>query len=194
VQFIVSGDDDETEVRTLDDPKRSILRRNGVDVFVMAVPRSLGQLNFIRIWHDNSGKGKWKSWFLKYVVFRDVQTGHKFEFVSNRWFAVEEDDGMVDRLLPVAGKAQLSEFSHLFSTTSQKNLTDGHLWFSVFTRPPRSRFTRVQRVSSCMALLYLSMLVNAMWYERTSDQPSPNAVKFGPFSLSPEQVVYFHLL
>lgn len=55
-------------------------------------------------------------------------------------------------------------------------------------RPPRSRFTRVQRVSCCMALLYLSMLVNAMWYERVPPKPSASALDFGPFSLSPEQI------
>ena len=94
----------------------------------------------------------------------------------------------IDRLLPVAGIEQKSEFSHLFNTTSQKNLSDGHLWFSVFLRPVRSRFTRVQRVSCCMALLYLSMLVNAMWYQRVPDKPGTGALSFGPFSLSPEQV------
>ena len=54
-------------------------------------------------------------------------------------------------------------------------------------RPPRSRFTRVQRVSCCMALLYLSMLVNAMWYQRIPPKPS-SGLDFGPFTLSPEQI------
>lgn len=189
VYFMVSGEDDETEVRTLADGKRPILRSGNVDVFVMATSRSLGDLFYLRIWHDNSGKGKWASWYLKYIVFRDVQTGQKYEFIANKWFAVEEGDGLIDRLLPVAGKEQKTEFTHLFSTTSRQKLSDSHLWFSVFLRPPRSRFTRVQRVSCCMAVLYLSMLVNAMWYQRTSNQPSPGAFKLGPFSLTMEQVM-----
>lgn len=93
-----------------------------------------------------------------------------------------------DRLLPVAGKDEATEFNHLFQLKSQKNLADGHLWFSVFMRPPKSRFTRCQRVSCCVALLYLSMLVNAMWYGRVPSKPSASAVNVGPFSLSPEQV------
>lgn len=36
--------------------------------------------------------------------------------------------------------------------------------FSIFLRSPRSRFTRCQRVSTAFALLFLSMLANAMWY------------------------------
>ncbi|KFM61455.1 Polycystic kidney disease protein 1-like 2, partial [Stegodyphus mimosarum] len=72
VQFILSGDDDETAVRTLEDNKRKLFRRNAADTFVMAVPRPLGRLNYLRIWHDNSGKGKFKSWLLNFVVIRDV--------------------------------------------------------------------------------------------------------------------------
>ena len=188
VHFILSGDDDETEVRTFSDPQRKIFRRGAMDTFVMAAPRRLGKLNYCRIWHDNSGEGKFRSWFLSFIVVRDVQTGEKFEFICNKWLAVEKDDGSTDRLLPVAGLDEATEFSHLFQQTTQKNLADGHLWFSVFMRPPRSRFTRVQRVSCCMALLYLSMLVNAMWYERVPPKPSSSALNIGPFALSPEQI------
>ena len=49
----------------------------------------------MRIWHDNSGKGKYGSWYLKHVIVQDVQTKEKFFFICNRWFAVEEDDGQV---------------------------------------------------------------------------------------------------
>lgn len=34
-----------------------------------------------------------------------------------------------------------------------------------------------------MALLYLSMLVNAMWYERVPPKPRASALEFGPFSV-----------
>nr|XP_042900065.1 uncharacterized protein LOC122269722 [Parasteatoda tepidariorum] len=188
VFFILSGDDEETQVRCFSDQKRPILQRGAIDVFIMSVPRSLGQLNYLRLWHDNSGSGKWSSWYCQLIIFRDVQTGFKYEFLINRWFAVELDDGMIDRLIPVAGKEQVTEFSHMFSTTSQRKLADNHLWFSIFLRPPRSRFTRVQRVSCCMAVLCLSMLTNAMYYERTSAKPASGAFKFGPLSLSPEQI------
>ncbi|XP_071043251.1 location of vulva defective 1-like [Parasteatoda tepidariorum] len=188
VFFLVSGDDDETSVRHLSDDKRPVLQKGSIDVFVMATPRSLGQLNYLRIWHDNTGTGKWSSWFCRYIIFRDVQTGLKYEFIINKWLAVEYDDGMIDRLIPVSGKEQVTEFSSLFSTASQRNLADNHLWLSIFLRPTRSRFTRVQRVCCCTAVLCLSMLTNAMYYERTSAKPDQGGFKFGPLSLSPEQI------
>jgi len=47
------------------------------------------------VWHDNSGKGKHGGWYLKQIVAHDLQTGDRFYFIANRWFAVEEDDGQV---------------------------------------------------------------------------------------------------
>ena len=35
------------------------------------------------------------SWYLNYIVIRDIQTDKKYYFIVNRWFAVEEDDGQV---------------------------------------------------------------------------------------------------
>ncbi|KAF0296702.1 Polycystic kidney disease protein 1-like 2 [Amphibalanus amphitrite] len=182
------GDKDETCPRTFGKPKRKFFRKGGQDAFVMACPRPLGDLLHLRVWHDNSGVGRYSSWYLQYIHIRDVQTGKHYDFVADRWLAVEENDGKIDALIPVAGKEQLGQFSHVFSHTSQQNLSDGHLWFSVFLRPPRSRFTRVQRVSSCFALLFLSMMVNAMWYGVVPSTPSSGALNFGPMSLSIEQI------
>lgn len=123
VSFVLYGDHDQTQVRTLADPHRSILQRGSIDAFVMSVPRwvnrrvddhammtvfvcllvdvcrSLGSLNCIRVWHDNSGTGASASWFLKYIIVRDLQTMDKFHFIAQRWFAVEEDDGRVSELV-----------------------------------------------------------------------------------------------
>jgi len=49
----------------------------------------------MRIWHDNSGEGKFGGWYLNYVVVRDIQTKQRYHFVVNQWLAVEEDDGQV---------------------------------------------------------------------------------------------------
>lgn len=49
----------------------------------------------MRLWHDNSGKGKFGGWYVNYVVVRDVQTKQRYQFVINQWLAVEEDDGQV---------------------------------------------------------------------------------------------------
>jgi polycystin 1L2 len=65
----------------------------------MSVPKSLGPLNYLRIWHDNTGRNGSASWFLKYIIVRDLQTMTKTHFICQRWFAVEKDDGLVSFLI-----------------------------------------------------------------------------------------------
>ncbi|CAF4570593.1 unnamed protein product [Rotaria sp. Silwood1] len=190
VHFVISGDDEETGVRTFEDPHRKILQRGSIDSFIMAVPKSLGRLNYMRIWHDNSGLGSEASWFLKYIIVRDLQTMEKNHFICQEWFAVEKDDGVIDRVIPVAGEAQKVEFAYLLSKTTYYSMSDGHLWFSVISRPPSTRFTRVQRCTCCFVLLLMSMLMNIMYYDQSEIAKSKtvNGINMGPFYITPEQI------
>lgn len=56
VSFILSGDEGESEPCLLKDPKRKTFQRRGVDVFLATFPESLGELNYLHIWHNNAGK------------------------------------------------------------------------------------------------------------------------------------------
>ncbi|XP_072044193.1 polycystin-1-like isoform X2 [Amphiura filiformis] len=188
VSFILSGDQDETDVRTLEDNMRPVLKRSAQDRFLLATSRPLGTLNYMRLWHDNSGVGPNQSWYLQYIAIRDLQTRERFYFIVNNWFSLVEGDGEADRLIAVAGKEQMQSFDHVFYGHTRKNLNDGHIWFSIFARPAGSRFTRCQRAACCMMLLWLEMLVNIMYYKVVPPAPASNALSIGPFSLSPAQV------
>ncbi|UJR27333.1 hypothetical protein I4U23_008626 [Adineta vaga] len=190
VHFIVSGDDEETGVRTFDDPERKILQRGGIDSFIMAVPKSLGRLNYMRVWHDNSGSGNKASWFLKYIIVRNLQTMEKNHFICQQWLAVEKDEGVIDRLIPVAGEEQKTEFAYLLSKKTYHSMSDGHLWFSVFSRPPSVRFTRTQRCTCCFVLLLMSMLMNIMYYDQKADAntKTTGGISMGPLYITPEQI------
>jgi hypothetical protein len=60
--------------------------------------RTLGPLNYIRIWHDNTGHDASASWFLKYIIVRDLQTMEKSHFICQKWLAAEKDDEVVSYL------------------------------------------------------------------------------------------------
>ncbi|CAF1642081.1 unnamed protein product, partial [Adineta ricciae] len=193
VYFVLSGDDDQTHVRTFVDPYREIFQRGGIDAFIMSVPKSLGPLNFIRIWHDNSGPGSSASWFLKYIIVRDLQTMEKFHFISQKWFAVEKEDGRIERLLPVASDSEKQQFSYLLTKKTYHSVSDQHLWFSIFSCPPAAKFTCVQRCTSCFVLLFSSMLLNIMYYDlsnaaKTSNRTSSFDLAIGPLHITPEQI------
>ncbi len=57
--------------------------------------RPLGDLRFLRLWHNNAGKGDDGSWFCDFVALIDLQTKAKYTFLVEKWFAVDEEDGMV---------------------------------------------------------------------------------------------------
>lgn len=95
---MIAGEFDETTARHLNGGERNILKRGQSDSFLLAVPRPLGNALYMRVWHDNSGSSEYSSWFLNYVVLRDLQSREKFYFVVNKWLAVEEGDGKVGML------------------------------------------------------------------------------------------------
>lgn len=179
----------DSETRMLKDPKRPKFGRGEIDQFLLTVPQSLGSIKEIHIWHNNAGRSP--AWYLFRVLIRDLQTDSKWWFVCDRWLAVEEGDGAVDRRLKLATKAELTKFNILFVNATRKNLLDGHLWLSVFTRPPKSTFTRVQRLSCCLSLMLSTMLANLMFYQVGADDNSTasQSIHIGPFIFSVKQIM-----
>lgn len=57
LQVIVTlqGTEGECEPHHLTDPDKPVFERGGVDLFLLTTPFSLGELQSIRLWHDNSG-------------------------------------------------------------------------------------------------------------------------------------------
>ena len=150
VFLAISGKRDETEPRALLDVGKTALKPGGVDTFLLSVPSTLGKLDHVRIWHDNTGESP--SWYLSRILIRDVQTDRKTWFLCDQWLAVEENDGKIERVLLAATKDDLVSFNFLFSIEARRKLFDDHLWFSVLSRRPRSQFTRAQRLSCCLAV------------------------------------------
>lgn len=100
---------------------------------------------------------------------------------------------MVDRILPVAGLEDLVAFKQLFSANVRKKLSNEHLWFSVFSRPTKSSFTRAQRISCCMSLLFMTMITNAMWFKSDDNAKQSQALKVGPLSFTVQQASRQHI-
>ncbi|XP_039102521.1 polycystin-1 isoform X2 [Hyaena hyaena] len=144
-------------------------RRNSLDVFQIATPHSLGSVRKIRVWHDN--KGLSPSWFLQHVIVRDLQTACSTFFLVNDWLSVETEanGGLVEKEVLAASDAAVRRFRRLLVAELQRGFFDKHLWLSVWDRPPRSRFTRVQRATCCVLLICLFLGANAVWYGVVGD-------------------------
>lgn len=179
------GVQSDTQPRKLNNPNRKCFNKGETDTFLLAVPYSLGNIKEIEIWHNNTGASP--GWFLMQVQITNLQTYQKFQYVCNKWLDVAEDDGLIHRRLEKADKEDLTEFSFAFAQMARKNLYDGHIWFSVFTRPAASTFSTVQRLSTCFSLLLTTMLANAMFYTG-DDAPPSDAIRIGPFTISITQI------
>lgn len=187
VSIIIAGEEGRTLPYMLKDDYRRVFEAGGVNSFLLTTSESLGSLTYVRIWHDNSGTSP--SWYLSQISIKDVETEEVYHFLCDRWLACDEDDGQVDRLLPVASKQELGEFVFLFKSKTRRDFSDGHLWFSIVFRPPRSRFTCVQRVSCCLTLLLSSMLANVMWYQVEASKQNKTLIDLGFMQFSWHQLL-----
>ena len=164
---------------------RTLLARGNEDTFRIHLPMSLGEIEYIHIWHDNSGKDP--SWFLSHAIVMDLQTGRKLTFFCNDWFAVEKGDGKINRILTPVGSQEMHKFSYSLRSQGSRGFSDGHVWLSVVTKPPRSQFSRVQRATCCLCILFSAMLANALFY-RTDKKPDPT-LQIGPLKFSRRQIM-----
>ncbi len=168
VFFYADGTLGHTDVLLLKARKRQVFRRGGIDSFIISTSRSLGDLLYVKVWHDNSGKGGNASWYLNHIIIHDLQTREKHYFICEKWLAVEKDDGKIERLIPISGDSQKKELAYLTKQKAKQNITDGYLWFSIFAKPLQSSLNRTDRTTNCFLLLYLIMLTNIMYYGRKS--------------------------
>ena len=95
----------------------------------------------------------------------------------------------IERSVPLASRFELAEFRAIIARRAKSQLIDSHLWISLFTRPARSRFSRVQRLLCIFGVVTVSMLASAMYYGETDEALDMSAVVAGPFSITNEQVV-----
>lgn len=147
----------------------------------------LGELSALRVYHDNSGVDKMASWYLKFIIVHDLQTREMNYFICEKWFALDKEDTLIDRLIPVCGKKQKTEFKYLVQKQAKMKLSDGHLWFSVFKKPTQSSFKRADRVTCCFLLVYLSMFVNILYYD-ADKSTNTDGISIGPFQITIQQV------
>uniref|UniRef100_A0A8C2KP09 Polycystic kidney disease 1a n=1 Tax=Cyprinus carpio TaxID=7962 RepID=A0A8C2KP09_CYPCA len=142
--------------------------RNSLDIFHVASDSSLGSVLKIRVWHDN--KGLSPAWLLQYVLVKDLQTGSSYFFLVEEWLSVdnEKTDGRVEIEVEASEEAELRKRPRLLSWELQRAVCESHVWFSLWERPPRSPFTRLQRLTCCALLMQLCMLANAVWFGTVS--------------------------
>ena len=165
--------------------KSNCFSRGSIDGFEFVTSKSFGPLREITVTHDNSGDNP--SWFLENVIIKDKQTDEQWNFPMNRWLAVEKGDGQIEVTVRCTGRGNLFGFSDHVRSHAPRRLADSHIWMSVAGKASSSTFTRVQRASCCLSILFSAMIANAMYYNIGGE--SEGAIRVGPFKFSWKQIV-----
>uniref|UniRef100_A0A8D0GTB2 Polycystin 1 like 2/pseudo n=1 Tax=Sphenodon punctatus TaxID=8508 RepID=A0A8D0GTB2_SPHPU len=186
VTLTLYGQEGESDPHHLTDPDAPVLERSSVDIFLLCTLFPLGELQSIRLWHDNSGDSP--SWYVNRVLVHDVATDQKWYFLCNSWLAIDVGDCVLDKVFPVATEQDMKQFSNLFFMKTSKGFQDGHIWYSIFSRSPRSSFTRAQRVSCCFSLLLCTMLTSIMFWGIPKD-PAEQKMDLGKIEFTWQEVM-----
>ncbi|OPJ78162.1 polycystic kidney disease protein 1-like 2 [Patagioenas fasciata monilis] len=186
VTLTLYGLEGESEPHHLTDPETPVFERGGVDVFLLCTFFPLGELQSIRLWHDNSGDSP--SWYVNRVLVHDLAGDQKWYFLCNSWLAIDIGECVLDKVFPVATEQDMKQFSNLFFIKTSKGFQDGHIWYSVFSRSPRSSFTRAQRVSCCFSLLLCTMLTSIMFWGVPKD-PAEQKMDLGKIEFTWQEVM-----
>ncbi|KAK2899220.1 hypothetical protein Q8A67_010638 [Cirrhinus molitorella] len=95
----IFGENGDTGERRLDNDKNNF-ERGTEDKFTIEAP-NLGRVRKITIGHNN--KGSSAGWFVEKVIVDDLGNKAVYEFPISRWFAIDEDDGKIQRDVLVGG-------------------------------------------------------------------------------------------
>ena len=188
VRLVVAGTEGDTGARKLSDGKRKNFQTGDVNTFLLKTSHTLGVPAYIKISHDNSGKGKKAGWFLSKVVIVDKKDKQWYLFKCDKWLALDEDDGRMERIVRLSSEDDVASDDSLLSNNVSKSFWNDHIWLSIAYRQSRSSFTRVQRLSCCLAILFLTMVTNAMFYGTGGDSLQESAFSVGPISLTIQQL------
>ena len=91
----------------------------------------------------------------------------------------------IERLIQASGSKTCQE---MLVHSAAKHIMENHIWFSIFFKSHRSRYSRVERTSTAFALLFLAMLADAMWYGVMPEQETGGGIGLAFINFTPEQL------
>ncbi|XP_044084550.1 polycystic kidney disease and receptor for egg jelly-related protein-like [Neovison vison] len=153
------GTEGASDVHCLSHPHFTTLYRGGINTFLLTTKRDLGDIHSIRVWHNNEGKSP--SWYLSRVKVENLFSRHIWLFLCREWLCI---DISLDRTFRVTDPDQPINRKDYFLIDSTYKLGRDHMWFSIFSGSIAKPFSRLQRLSCCLAMLMASLLCNIMFF------------------------------
>ncbi|XP_012511033.1 PREDICTED: polycystic kidney disease and receptor for egg jelly-related protein [Propithecus coquereli] len=148
-----------SDVHCLSHPHFTTLYRGSISTFLLTTKSDLGDIHSIRVWHNNEGKAP--SWYLSRIKVENLFSRHVWLFICRKWLSV---DTTLDRTFHVTHPDQPLNRRDFFFIDVSNKLGKNHMWFSIFASVVPKPFSRLQRLSCCLAMLLSSLLCNIMFF------------------------------
>ncbi|KAJ7374353.1 hypothetical protein OS493_007442 [Desmophyllum pertusum] len=159
---------------------KHIFARGTEEKFTFVLDQDLGDIKALRVCHDNSGNDP--SWFLEDITITTPSSEGSCTFLFGMWLNLKKESSCNELL------RNPSRSAPNITTIALKELfLDGHLWLSVLTKAPGNCFTRVQRITSCLCLLFSAMAANAAFYYLGTKHFQ--TISIGPMKFSARQAI-----
>lgn len=100
--------------------------------------------------------------------------------MCDQWLDYDTGDTKVDRVLDA--EREMRPLTEIVTYTAVEH----HLWLSVFMRPMRSNFSRLQRLSCLLGLIYITMIICTMIIKTPDTHTNLHQVTIGVFRFSLE--------
>lgn len=153
----------ESNAYLLRHPDHQTFQRSSVDTFLLTAKIDLGELTLIRVWHNNVGHSP--SWYLSRVKVQNVLTRQQWHFFCRKWLATMKGEGLLLGTFPVSSTGNLLRRQDVFFIEVSSRIEKEHLWFSIFALHVDESFTRIQRLSCCLAMLLCSLLTGIVLFQ-----------------------------
>ncbi|XP_062817853.1 polycystin-1-like protein 2 [Anolis carolinensis] len=155
--------------------------------FLLREPCPLGELQGIWLWQESLGVPQ-RPRYVSGIAVWDLPQRRHFRFPCNAWLAAREDGLSTPQHFPTAPPEE--PFWPVFRQRALSGLWEEHTVLLVLRPPPRSPFTRAQRLSCAWSLLLCSALISLMFWESPQGDSTPLLLDAGSvFSLSWKDVV-----
>ncbi|XP_054856792.1 polycystin family receptor for egg jelly [Eublepharis macularius] len=163
------GPNGASDIHCLRHPEYPTLGRGAINTFLLTSKNDLGDIYSFRAWHNNAGLSP--NWFLSRIKVQNVFTEHSWLFICQKWFALDKDDGLIERSFVVTHPTTPLSKMDFFLINLASELGETHLWLSVFAPIGTGSLNRLYRLSSCLAIFLYVLLLNILSFSTDRDQP-----------------------
>ena len=187
VFLILFGSEANSTVYYLRDAHKPCFQTGDESWFLLTTEQSIGELQEVSIWHDNSGPSP--DWRLDHVIVQDFESKKIWVLLCSDWISIKR--GLKSRhvlLVPLTLKQLRSRRLYQFRSKIVEGFRNSHQWMSVLLKTPQNSFTHTQRLTCAFNLLLSIMLGNIMFYGIPTDDPN-DQILTGPIQLSLKSLI-----